>query len=95
MELEPMEIMNTKTSSAFLKRGKYKNETFLLDIFFFRIESILRILKKIINILSIYLHHLRDVLDKKSVRFNSGSLLKKYTEKFTLANSHAIIFRKS
>ena len=34
MEMEPMEKMNGKTSSAFLKRSEYlENEKFLLDIF--------------------------------------------------------------
>ena len=48
--------------------------------------------KKAINILSIYLHHLEDTLDKSRVRFNPANFPEKQTQKITLANSHVIIY---
>ena len=61
MQLEPMEIQNAATSTAFLKKGEYlQNEEFLLNlpdikVYFFRTESILSktFLKKAISILII------------------------------------------
>ena len=83
-----------KPQQLFL-RGEYiENETFLLNLpdikVFFRIERILSkpFLKKTISIHGMHLHHLGDVLDKESARFNRASVPETYTgndiSKFTL-----------
>ena len=72
MELKPKQMRNDKTSTSFLKRGKYlENERFLLHlsdikVYFFQIESIPSkiFLKKTISVTTICLHHLQDVFGK-------------------------------
>lgn len=87
-------------STALLKKqGKYlENKVFVKPIWyqfiFLRMESNLgkTFLKKVISILSIYLHHLEDLLDKSSIRFKPTSFPEKYTQKIILVNSNVIIF---
>ena len=68
MELEPVELQNAKTSTAFLKKGKYiKKEKFLVNLSDLISEVLFPELKacfanpfpkRLMSILSIYLHHL-------------------------------------
>lgn len=72
MEVEPVEMQNAKISTAFSNGDEYlANERYLLnlydmEVYFFKISSILSkiFFKKNISILSIYLLHLGDALDK-------------------------------